>query len=60
MPNKKPKRDAEPAKPPPVDSADQDQRRGQESASGLTGRGADSALAQLREQEKIRARKARS
>ena len=70
MPTKKLKRDADRSKPPspPDDAAkdqdqdqdqeqEQDQRAGKESTSGLSGRGADSVLAHLIEQEKIRGRK---
>jgi hypothetical protein len=56
MPTKKPKRDAQPAKPPPV-TPQQDQRTGNQSANGLSGRGADSVLAHLIEQEQTRGRK---
>lgn len=58
MPTKKLKRDAERAKPPPT-LPQQEKRAGKqsESANGLTGRGADSVLAHLIEQEKTRGRK---
>jgi hypothetical protein len=59
MPTKKLKRDADRSKPhPPSDAQQQqDQRQGKESTSGLSGRGADSVLAHLIEQEKVRGRK---
>jgi hypothetical protein len=57
MPTKKVKRSPERAKPPP-DPQQHEQRAGKESNSGLSGRGADSVLAHLIEQEKIRGRKA--
>lgn len=56
MPVKKPKREPERAKPPP-DSPQQDPRVFKENRSGLSGRGADSVLAHLIEQERIRGRK---
>jgi hypothetical protein len=56
MPTKKPKRNAERAKPP-EDAQQQEQRGGKESTNGLSGRGADSVLAHLIEQEKTRGRK---
>jgi hypothetical protein len=55
MPTKKLKRDPARAKPPPA--PEQDPRAGKESTSGLSGRGADSVLAHLIEQEKTRSRK---
>jgi hypothetical protein len=57
MPTKKPKRTGEQPKPAPQ-PPQQEQRTSQESANGLTGRGADSVLAHLIEQEKTRGRKA--
>lgn len=58
MPTKKLKRDAARAKaPPPADPPQQDQRQNGEGASGRSGRGADSVLAHLIEQEKTRASK---
>ena len=56
MPMKKPKQGAERAKPPPA-PPQQQKRAGKQSANGLTGRGADSVLAHLIEQEKNRGRK---
>lgn len=56
MPTKKPKREPERAKPPPS-LPPQDPRAGKENTNGLSGRGADSVLAHLIEQEKIRGRK---
>jgi hypothetical protein len=56
MPTKKPKRNPDRAKPPP-NPPQQDQRAGRESTSGLSGRGADSVLAHLIEQEKTRGNK---
>jgi hypothetical protein len=56
MPTKKPKRNAERVKPP-ADMQQQEQRAGKESTNGLSGRGADSVLAHLIEQEKTRGRK---
>jgi hypothetical protein len=56
MPIKKPKRGAERAKTP-ASPPQQDERAGKQSANGLTGRGADSVLAHLIEQEKTRGRK---
>jgi hypothetical protein len=53
---KKPKQAAERAKPPPS-APQQDKRAGKQSTNGLTGRGADSVLAHLIEQEKTRGRK---
>jgi hypothetical protein len=58
MPTKKPKREpARPKPPPPAQQQQPDEKLGQESTSGLTGRGADSVLAHLIEQEKNRGRK---
>jgi len=56
MPHKKTKRDTTPANPP-ADTAEPDQRRSRKGASGLSGRGAESVLVHLQEQEKTRARK---
>ena len=56
MPMKKPKQDTERAKPPPT-APQQQKRAAKQSANGLTGRGADSVLAHLIEQEKTRGRK---
>lgn len=56
MATKKPKRNPQQAKPPP-DPQQQDPRAGKESTNGLSGRGADSVLAHLIEQEKNRAGK---
>jgi hypothetical protein len=56
MPTKRLKKDPERAKPPP-DPAQQEQRSGKQTNSGLSGRGADSVLAHLIEQEKTRGRK---
>jgi hypothetical protein len=53
MATKKPRRNPDRPKPPP-ESQQQDQRAGQESTNGLSGRGADSVLAHLIEQEKTR------
>jgi hypothetical protein len=50
---KKPKQAAE--RPP--SAPQQDKRAGKQSTNGLTGRGADSVLAHLIEQEKTRGRK---
>jgi hypothetical protein len=58
MPTKKLKRDATRAKPPPPAAPPQQEQGGnKESTSGLSGRGADSVLAHLIEQEKTRGRK---
>jgi hypothetical protein len=60
MPTKKLKRDAVRAKPPPPAAAppqQQESGRNKESSNGLSGRGADSVLAHLIEQEKTRGRK---
>lgn len=56
MATKKLKRDPDRAKPPP-DTKQQEQRADKESTNGLSGRGADSVLAHLIEQEKARGRK---
>jgi hypothetical protein len=67
MPTKKVKPNAGRAKPPPAqeaqqdtsqqDTSEQDPGPRKESTIGLTGRGADSALVHLIEQEKTRGRK---
>lgn len=58
MATKKPKRTQERAKPP-ADSLQQQQHDdgGKEAPNGLSGRGADSVLAHLIEQERTRGRK---
>jgi hypothetical protein len=62
MPTKKVRPNAERAKLPPADPAQQDpaqqgQGEAKKGTAGLTGRGADSALVHLKEQEKTRGRK---
>jgi hypothetical protein len=57
MPTKKLKRNPERAKPPADTQQQQEQRAGKESTNGLSGRGADSVLAHLIEQEKLKGRK---
>jgi hypothetical protein len=56
MATKKPKRNPERVKLP-ADTQQQEQRAGKESTNGLSGRGADSVLAHLIEQEKLKGRK---
>jgi hypothetical protein len=55
MPSKKLKRAASPKAPP--DPPQQEPRTGQVARRGLSGQGADSVLAHLREEEKARGRK---
>jgi hypothetical protein len=54
MPTKKTGSDQERAKAPPAPAPQQEQRSGERGAAGRSGRGADSVLAQLIEQEKTR------